>query len=93
MGQMTTQQIQMPAQNVSHQAVVEVKPKTDSFIKVVSDIHWGWLIAGGICLMIGVLVALIVLSKITPLGQMITKAWNGLAAMFKALIAWKPKGK
>ena len=70
-----------------------VGARTDSFVQVRSDVHWGWLVAGGICLMIGVVVATIVLAKITPVGQMIVKAWNGLKAMFGAIIAWKPKGK
>ena len=67
--------------------------KTDSFIKIVSDIPpWGiWL--GVFCLFIGFTVVLILAAKLTPLGQLLTKGFNGLKAMFKALIAWNPKGK
>lgn len=70
-------------------AHVEVKPKTDSFVK---DVPWYWLVGGGVCLVIGALVVTILVAKLTPIGKILTKAWNGLIAMFKALIAWKPKG-
>jgi len=70
-----------------------VGTRTDAFVQVRSDVHWFWLAGGGICLVIGILVAVIILAKITPIGQMITKVWNALVSMFKALLAWKPKGK
>jgi len=94
------QMIKIPVQNtfdnswgVKEQSVyTDVNLQTDSFIQVVSDIHWGWLLAGGVCFVIGALALIILGLKLTPLGGIIAKAWNGLKAMFKALIAWKPKG-
>ncbi len=67
--------------------------KTDSFIQIVSDMHWTWIAGIFVCLVIGLTVVLILVSKLTPLGKMLTKAFNGLKAMFVALIKWKPKDK
>lgn len=89
------QTIEFPVSNVQQATLahVEVKPKTDSFVQIISDVHWGWLLGGVVCIVIGGLVVFILLLKLTPLGKIVSKAWNGLAAMFKALIEWKPKGK
>jgi len=89
---MTEQNIKKVSNRKHIQQSVEVKPKTDSFIQVVSNIN-PWLLGlGFISLVIGFTVIAILLAKLTPLGKVITKSWNGLLAMFKALIAWKPKG-
>jgi len=76
-------------QTVAH---VEVKPATDSFVQIVSNVN-PWIIAGAVvALVIGILVIVILFLKITPMGKMVSKIWNGLKSMFDALIKWKPKG-
>lgn len=96
--QQVQQQIYKPVANMKKVEVkktyahVETKPKTDGFVQVVSNINPWVLGFGGICLVIGGTVVLVLLAKITPLGKMISKAFRGLLAMFKALIEWRPRG-
>jgi hypothetical protein len=88
------QQIQqIPVQKKAYVEVpVKQTAKTDNFIQIVSDIHWGWLVFIGFCIVIGAVVSLTLFLKLTPLGRLIIKAADGLKSMFKALIEWSPKG-